>query len=83
MNKKWLCEIYAISNITKELETFIADEYIEAKTLQEAKEIAIQDYPYLNPIEEMKELEAFGFEGKDNIHETYFIEVSDDLIQYN
>jgi hypothetical protein len=48
MNKKWLCEIYAISNITKELETFIADEYIEAKTLQEAQEIAIQDFPYLN-----------------------------------
>ena len=25
MNKKWLCEIYAINNITKELETFIRD----------------------------------------------------------
>lgn len=83
MNKKWLCEIRAISNLTKELETFIADEYIEAKTLQEAREIAIRDYPYLNPIEEIRELEAFAFEGKDNIYETYFIEVSDDLIMYN
>lgn len=83
MNKKWLCEIRAISNLTKELETFIADEYIEAKTLQEAREIAIRDYPYLNPIEEMRELEAFAFEGQNNIHETYFIEVSDDLMMYN
>ena len=83
MNKKWLCEIRAISNLTKELETFISDEYIEAKTLEEAKQIANEDYPYLNPIEEVRELEAFTFEGKDNIHESYFIEVSDDLIMYN
>jgi len=83
MNKKWLCEIYAISRITRELETFIADEYIEAPTLEEAKQIANEDYPYLNPVEEVREIEAFAFEGKDNIHETYFIEVSDDLMMYN
>lgn len=83
MNKKWLCEIYAISRITRELETFIADEYIEAATLEEAKQIANEDYPYLNPVEEVREIEAFAFEGKDNIHETYFIEVSDDLMMYN
>ena len=59
MNKKWLCEIYAISRITKELETFIGEEYIEAPTLEEAKKIASEDYSYLNPVEEIRELETF------------------------
>ena len=83
MNKKWLCEIYAISRITKELETFIADEYIEAPTLEEAKKIANEEYPYLNPIEEIRELEMFQFEFDKKEPEFYLVEVSDDLILYN
>ena len=83
MNKKWLCEIYAISRITKELETFIAEEYIEAPTLEEAKRIASEDYPYLNPVEEIRELEAFELEINEKQYEYYFLEVSDDLILYN
>lgn len=83
MNKKWLCEIYAISRITKELETFIAEEYIEAPTLEEAKKIASEDYPYLNPVEEIRELEAFELEISEQESEFYFLEVSDDLILYN
>ena len=67
MNKKWLCEIYAISRITKELETFIAEEYIEAPTLEEAKKIASEEYPYLNPVEEIRELfESIGLMLQDN-----------------
>ena len=83
MNKKWLCEIYAISRITKELETFIAEEYIEAPTLEEAKKIASEEYPYLNPFEEIRELEAFELEISEQESEFYFLEVSDDLILYN
>ena len=83
MNKKWLCEIYAINNITKELETFISEEYIEAKTLQEAKQIATQDYPYLNPVEELLEMEMFTIDINDAESEIYFIEVSDNYIKYN
>ena len=83
MNKKWLCEIYEISRITKELETFIAEEYIEAPTLEEAKKIASEDYPYLNPVEEIRELEAFELEISEQESEFYFLEVSDDLILYN
>ena len=83
MNKKWLCEIYAISNITKELETFIADEYIEAKTLQEAQEIAIQDFPYLNPVEELLELEMFTLDINNAEAEIYFLEVSENFITNN
>ena len=83
MNKKWLCEIYAISRITKELETFIAEEYIEAPTLEEAKKIASEDYPYLNPVEEIRELETFELELNEQESEFYFLEVSDDLILYN
>lgn len=83
MNKKWLCEIYAISRITKELETFISEEYIEAPTLEDAKQIASEDYPYLNPIEEIRELEMFELEISESESEFYFIEVSDDLILYN
>ena len=83
MLKKWLCEIYAISRITKELETFIAEEYIEAPTLEEAKKIASEDYPYLNPVEEIRELEAFELEISEQESEFYFLEVSDDLILYN
>lgn len=83
MKKKWLCEIYAISRITKELETFIADEYIEAPTLEEAKQIASEEYPYLNPVEEIRELEMFELEINEKQSELYLIEVSDDLILYN
>jgi hypothetical protein len=83
MNKKWLCEIYAISRITKELETFIAEEYIEAPTLEEAKQIASEEYPYLNPVEEIRELEMFQFEFNEKEPEFYLVEVSDDLILYN
>ena len=83
MNKKWLCEIYAISRITKELETFIAEEYIEAPTLEEAKQSASEEYPYLNPVQEIRELEMFELEINEKESELYLIEVSDDLIQYN
>ena len=83
MNKKWLCEIYAISIITKQLETFIAEEYIEAPTLEEAKQIASEEYPYLNPVEEIRELEMFELEINEKESELYLIEVSDDLIQCN
>ena len=83
MNKKWLCEIYAISRITKELETFIAEEYIEAPTLEEAKQIASEEYPYMNPVQEIRELEMFELEINEKESELYLIEVSDDLIQYN
>lgn len=83
MLKKWLCEIYAISRITKELETFIAEEYIEAPTLEEAKQIASEEYPYLNPVEEIRELEMFQFEINEKESEFYLVEVSDDLILYN
>ena len=83
MNKKWLCEIYAISRITKQLETFIDEEYIEAPTLEEAKRIASEDYPYLNPVEEIRELETFELEINEKQYGYYFLEVSDDLILYN
>lgn len=83
MNKKWLCEIHAINNITNELQTFISEEYIEAKTLQEAKEIATKDFPYLNPVEELMELEMFTIDINNAEAEIYFLEVCEDYITYN
>ena len=83
MNKKWLCEITAINNITNELQTFISEEYIEAKTLQEAKDIATQDYPYLNPVEELLEMEMFTLDINDAESEIYFLEVSENFITNN
>ena len=67
----------------KQLETFIAEEYIEAPTLEEAKKIASEEYPYLNPVEEIRELEMFELEINEKESEFYLIEVSDDLILYN
>lgn len=83
MNKKWLCEITAINNITNELQTFISEEYIEAKTLQEAKDIATKDFPYLNPVEELLELEMFILDINNAEAEIYFFEVSENFITNN
>lgn len=80
MLKKWLCEFHAINRITNEIETYISDEYIEAKTLEEAKKIADEDFPYLYPVEEWTELETFYF---NNQLDAYLIEVSDTILLSN
>lgn len=85
MNKKWLCEFHAVNRKTNEIETYISDEYIEAKTLEEARKIADEDFPYLHPIEEWTELETFYFNSdtKCNQLDAYLIEVSDTILLSN
>ena len=58
-------------------------ERLHKRLSSKKNQLATQNHPYLNPIEELLEIEMFTIDINNAEAEIYFIEVSDDYIMYN